>query len=250
MTECPTIPSVKYLFISDLHLDASSPKAIEAFIGFLTGAARSASAVYILGDLFEVWWGDDDLDPIRTRVCEALAELPRAGVQLYVMYGNRDFLYGESFTLRTGAKLLPDPVVATLFDKRILLTHGDLLCTDDKAYQELRSTVRTPAFRKDLLALPIEERQFLATAARASSKAHTSQIQTIIMDVAQEAVIAAFLASRTRLMVHGHTHRPAMHIHDVEGEPALRIVLDAWYEHGSVLELNTTGWARRELPFV
>ena len=240
---------MKYLFVSDLHLEAAAPQAIDAFVGLLGGEAREAAALYILGDLFESWVGDDDPDPARDRVCRAIAALTATGVPVFVMHGNRDFLYGAGFESRTGAKVLPDPCVATLFGRRVLLTHGDLLCTGDAAYQELRSTVRAASFRERVLALPLEARQTLADAARAGSKAHVAAQRAEIMDVTPEAVLAAFRATGTRVMVHGHTHRPAEHGHVVDGEQALRVVLDAWYESGSVLTLDASGFARRPLPF-
>jgi UDP-2,3-diacylglucosamine hydrolase len=133
---------VSHLFVSDLHLDASTPQANAAFLRFLGDDARSAQSLFVLGDLFETWIGDDDDDPARDAVCRALAALAKTGVDIAVLHGNRDFLYGVQFERRTGAKVLPDPSVVTLCDRRILLCHGDLLCTGDRAYQELRSTAR------------------------------------------------------------------------------------------------------------
>ena len=241
---------MKYLFVSDLHLEADSPRSVAAFTALLRGEARSAAALYVLGDLFEAWVGDDDPDPLRDVVCREMAALAASGVPVFVMHGNRDFLYGAGFERRTAATLLPDPCVATLYGERVLLTHGDLLCTGDHAYQELRSTVRSDAFRDRALALPLEARQLLAGAARAGSKAHTATQRAEIMDVAPDAVLAAFRATGTRTMIHGHTHRPAEHTHEVDGAPARRLVLDAWYEHGSVLMLDGSGFSRREIAFV
>jgi UDP-2,3-diacylglucosamine hydrolase len=238
--------AVRYLFISDLHLDASAPAAVEAFIAFTRGTARAADALYILGDLFEVWIGDDDTDPTRDRVCAALRELTAAGVAVFVMQGNRDFLYGERFEARTGCTLLPDPVVAHLGGERVLLTHGDLLCTGDTAYQELRTTVRDPRFRDRALALPLEARQWIADTARSGSKAHTRTTAANIMDVTPAAVEAAFRASGCLRMIHGHTHRPATHAHTVDGAKAERWVLAAWDADGSALEVSEHGW--RVLP--
>lgn len=237
---------MRYLFISDLHLDASAPAAVEAFVEFARGTAREADALYILGDLFEVWIGDDDTDPTRERICAVLRELTTAGVAVFVMQGNRDFLYGERFEARTGCTLLPDPVVAHLRDERVLLTHGDLLCTGDTAYQELRTTVRDARFRERVLALPLEARQWIADTARSGSKAHTRTTAANIMDVTPAAVEAAFRASGCRRMIHGHTHRPATHIHTVDGEQAERWVLAAWDAEGSALEVSESGW--RVLP--
>ena len=235
---------MRHLFVSDLHLDAAAPATVAAFLRFLEGEARGASSLHILGDLFEFWIGDDDPDPVRGSVCIALRALSDSGTALYVMQGNRDFLYGHEFERRTGATLLPDPVVATLCDERVLLTHGDLLCTGDHAYQELRTTLRDPRFRKRVLALPVEARQLLANAARAGSKAHTRATAADIMDVAPEAVVAAFEASGTRRMIHGHTHRPAEHHHATRLGDAERIVLAAWDDAGEYLEITPQGRRR------
>lgn len=236
---------MRHLFVSDLHLDSSAPSTIEAFLRFLSGEARGATSLHILGDLFETWIGDDDPDPARDRVCRALRALADSGVALFVMQGNRDFLYGEAFERRIGGTLLPDPSVLTLFGERVLLTHGDLLCTGDAAYQELRTTVRDPDFRGRVLTLPVEARQLLANAARAGSKAHTRATAATIMDVTPSAVVAAFEASGTRKMIHGHTHRPAEHRHSTRHGDAERIVLAAWDDAGEYLEVTTDGWQRQ-----
>jgi UDP-2,3-diacylglucosamine hydrolase len=236
---------VRHLFVSDLHLDAAAPATVAAFVRFLETDARGATSLHILGDLFETWIGDDDPDPTRNRVCSALRALVESGTALYVMQGNRDFLYGSEFERRTGAALLGDPVVASLCGERVLLTHGDLLCTGDHAYQELRSTLRDPAFRDRVLRLPIEARQQLAEAARAGSKAHTRVTATDIMDVTPDAVVKAFEASGTRKMIHGHTHRPATHRHDTRAGSAERTVLAAWDEGGEYLEITPQGWRRQ-----
>jgi UDP-2,3-diacylglucosamine hydrolase len=175
-----------------------------------------------------------------------LRELTAAGVAVFVMQGNRDFLYGERFEARTGCTLLPDPVVAHLGGERVLLTHGDLLCTGDTAYQELRTTVRDPRFRDRALALPLEARQWIADTARSGSKAHTRTTAANIMDVTPAAVEAAFRASGCLRMIHGHTHRPATHAHTVDGAKAERWVLAAWDADGSALEVSEHGW--RVLP--
>jgi len=240
---------VQYLFVSDLHLDAATPKANDAFMRFLGRQARAASALYVLGDLFETWIGDDDPDPVRDTVCRGLAACVAAGTAVFVMHGNRDFLYGPAFERRTGCHVLPDPAVVTLFERRILLCHGDLLCTADHAYQELRSTVREPAFRTRLAALSVAERQWLADTARAGSRAHTASTAADILDVEPSAVIAAFEATDTREMVHGHTHRPATHEHLVQGKVATRHVLDVWHDHGGFLALDAAGWRRERLDF-
>ena len=171
------------LFASDLHLDSESPWAIDAFLAFLAGPARTADALYLLGDLFEVWVGDDDDSPDHARTCAGLKALTDAGVPVYVIHGNRDFLLGDDFARRTGVKLRPDPVVVDLYGSATLLSHGDVFCTEDPAYQQLRSIVRRPGFQRRFLALPLAARRTLASAARAGSKAHTERTMPIIMDV-------------------------------------------------------------------
>lgn len=236
-----------HLFVSDLHLDASAPATVERFIGFLRSEARTAESLYILGDLFETWIGDDDTDPVRSEVCAELRALTDSGVPVYLMCGNRDFLYGADFERRTGVELLADPTVATIDGERILLTHGDLLCTDDKSYQELRSTVRDPSFKTRVTALPLDARQWLAAAARAGSRAHVRQTAADIMDVNEQAVVAAFEATQTLRMIHGHTHRPGEHTHPTVNGAAHRIVLAAWEDAGEVLELSAGVINRRSV---
>ncbi|MGH8325224.1 MAG: UDP-2,3-diacylglucosamine diphosphatase [Steroidobacteraceae bacterium] len=221
------------LFVSDLHLDAGAPAAIEQFLEFLAGAAARAETLYILGDLFESWIGDDDPDPEKARVCRALRSLGERGVPCFVLHGNRDFLLGDEFCERTGSVLLPDPVVVELAGERVLLTHGDALCTDDPAYQELRSAVRSPAWQRRFLALPVEVRAGLAAQARAGSQSHTRRTVQAIMDVNEQAVAEAFRATGTRRIIHGHTHRPGIHEGLLDDAAVHRIVLGAWYEQGS-----------------
>jgi len=182
------------LFVSDVHLGAA-PQATEQFLGFLRAEAAQAQALYILGDLFEAWVGDDDQDPGNERVCRALRALTAGGVACFALHGNRDFLLGSGFCERSGCQLLPDPVIAQLDDERVLLTHGDALCTDDHAYQELRSIVRDPAWQERFLALPRSAREQLADEARAGSRRHTSRTVPDIMDVNAQAVTAAFRAT-------------------------------------------------------
>lgn len=241
---------MRHLFISDLHLDAAAPATVETFLDFLASEARGATSLHILGDLFETWIGDDDPDPTREAVCRGLRALVDSGTALYVMQGNRDFLYGAVFERRTGATLLPDPVIATLGAERVLLTHGDLLCTGDHAYQELRSTMRDARFRDRVLKLPIEARQLLAGAARAGSKAHIRVAAEHIMDVAPAAVVAAFEASGVRKMIHGHTHRPGTHRHPTALGEAERIVLAAWDAQGEYLQITPESWQRRVVPTI
>jgi UDP-2,3-diacylglucosamine hydrolase len=236
------------LFVSDVHLDAGAPDAVEQFLDFLRTHAADVDALYILGDLFEVWVGDDDPDPTKARVCEGLRALTAKGVGCFVLHGNRDFLIGRDFCRRTGSRLLADPVVADLDGERVLLTHGDALCTDDHSYQELRSTVRTPEWQRRFLALPLADRELIANQARAGSKDHTSRTIPNIMDVNQDAVSTAYRATRVRRIIHGHTHRPGVHDTAIEGEPAQRMVLGAWYEQGSYIRYENGRYELRELP--
>ena len=236
------------LFVSDVHLDASTPEATEQFIRFLRGEAARAEALYILGDLFEVWIGDDDPDSEKARVVSALHELTANGVAGFVIHGNRDFLLGRDFCDRTGFRLLPDPVVMELDGERVLVTHGDALCTDDHSYQELRSTVRTAQWQRRFLALPFEVRNRFATKAREGSKAHTTRTAPTIQDVNPEAVELAYRTTRVRRIIHGHTHRPGIHDTVVDGAPVQRIVLGAWYEEGSYLVYDDGRYELKTLP--
>jgi UDP-2,3-diacylglucosamine hydrolase len=236
------------LFASDLHLDSSAPEAIEQFLTFLREQASHAEALYVLGDLFEAWVGDDDSQEDKRRVCEALRQLTSSGVPCFYLHGNRDFLLGGEFCARTGGTLLPDPVIAELDGERVLLTHGDALCVDDHAYQELRTIVRNPEWQRRFLNLPLAERELLAGQARKGSRAHTSRTVTYVMDVNDKAVEAAYRATHTRRIIHGHTHRPGVHDTIVDGQPAQRIVLGAWYEQGSYLFYERGCYELRELP--
>ena len=236
------------LFVSDVHLDAQAPQASAQFLEFLGTEAARAEALYILGDLFEAWVGDDDRDPGNERVCQALRALSSSGVACFALHGNRDFLLGTGFSERSGCRLLSDPVIALLEGERVLLTHGDALCTDDHPYQELRSIVRDPAWQRRFLSLPRGSRELLSREARAGSRRHIARTVPEIMDVNGGAVTAALRAARVRRMIHGHTHRPGVHDLEVDGEPAQRIVLGAWYEQGSYLKCDRGGYELRELP--
>jgi UDP-2,3-diacylglucosamine hydrolase len=239
---------MRRLFVSDVHLDAERPDATEQFLAFLDAEASRAAALYILGDLFEAWVGDDDRATNNERVCRALRVLADSGVACFALHGNRDFLLGAGFSARSGCRLLADPVVAQLHGERVLLTHGDALCTDDHSYQELRSIVRRDRWQRRFLALPRAHREVLADEARAGSRRHTTRTVPYIMDVNAAAVAAAFRATRTRRMIHGHTHRPGVHSLEVDGESAARIVLGAWYEQGSYLSCEGGQYELRSLP--
>jgi UDP-2,3-diacylglucosamine hydrolase len=240
------------LFVSDVHLDCAAPQALRQFLEFLHTEVASpgarARALYILGDLFETWVGDDDATDDRATVLTALRELTGRGTACFLLHGNRDFLIGEDFCRDTGCQLLPDPVIAEVDGERVLLTHGDALCTDDHSYQELRSVVRTPSWQRRFLSLPLSDRRLLADEARAGSRAHTARAIPRIMDVNAAAVTAAFNATRVRRIIHGHTHRPAVHDGLLAGEPIQRIVLGAWYEQGSYLACEAGRYELRTLP--
>jgi UDP-2,3-diacylglucosamine hydrolase len=238
--------SSRTLFASDLHLDSGSPWAIDAFVAFLDGPARDAEALYLLGDLFEAWVGDDDDDAGNQRACEALAKLAGTGTAVHALHGNRDFLLGEAFERRTGVRLLPDPVAVDLYGVPTLLSHGDVFCTEDLPYQELRGIVRQRDWQRRFLSLPLRTRRELASAARAGSREHTERQVPVLMDVNPDAVLRAMKATGTRRLIHGHTHRPAIHSFEVDGQPAERIVLAPWYEAASCVAVDAGGV--REIP--
>lgn len=235
------------LFISDLHLDARHPEISRQFLSFLEASA-GAEALYILGDLFELWIGDDDPDPEKRRIVQALKTFTAQGVPCFVMQGNRDFLYGERFAAESGCQLLEDPVVVHLYGERVLVTHGDALCTDDSSYQHLRAMVRDPRWQRKFLQLTPEQRLTLAETARAGSKAHIAKAAKTIMDVNEATVATAMRAAGVTTLLHGHTHRPAIHRFILDGQPATRIVLGDWYEQGSALSWNEKGFELSTLP--
>lgn len=228
------------LFISDLHLAEERPAANERFIDFLEGRARSASALYILGDFFEYWIGDDDLEePFNAVIAGLLRALTREGVALFLMHGNRDFLLGEAFCRATGAALLPDPSVVQLEGEPTLLAHGDTLCTDDHDYQAWRRVARSAEWQREFLGQPREARRGMILGLRERSKAVVQAKPADIMDVNETAVVEALRASGVRRLVHGHTHRPGRHVHLVDGQPCERWVLPDWYGPGGYLEIGT-----------
>ncbi len=229
------------LFISDLHLSGQRPAITELFLDFLRQRARSAEALYILGDLFEAWIGDDAVLPDYQPCVDALRTLADSGVPVYIMQGNRDFLLGEGFAAMSSATLLPDPSVIDLYGEPTLLMHGDTLCTDDVAYQQFRAMVRDPQWQAALLAKTPQERLAMAREYREISQAQTAQKAETIMDVNQEAVAAALREQGVHRLIHGHTHRPALHDFTLDNAPARRIVLGDWYEQGSVLVCDETG---------
>ena len=231
----------KTLFVSDLHLDEGRPAATARFERFLGEAAPGADALYILGDLFEYWVGDDGLAlGFPARIAALLRGVAKR-VPTHFMHGNRDFLVAERFARDTGVKLLADPTFVDLYGEPTLLLHGDTLCTDDKAYQSFRAQVRSDAWQSAFLARGLAERVGIAEGLRAQSETAKGEKTAEIMDVAPAAVERAFAESRCRQMIHGHTHRPGRHVHRVEGRDCVRWVLADWYEGASYLEATPEG---------
>ena len=227
------------LFISDLHLAEERPEANERFVDFLEGKARAADALYILGDFFEYWIGDDDLEePFYAVMAGLLRRLTAAGVPLYLMHGNRDFLVGARFCEATGAQLLADPSVHEIQGVRTLLVHGDTLCTDDVDYQNWRRTARSEAWQREFLAKSRAERRSLILGLREKSKEVVQGKPAEIMDVNEAAVAQAMRTHAVRRLVHGHTHRPGRHALTLEGASAERWVLPDWYGRGGYLEIG------------
>jgi UDP-2,3-diacylglucosamine hydrolase len=244
---------VTTLFISDLHLDGTRPDITAQFLDFLEREARRAQALYILGDLFEAWIGDDDPDPDKRRVIQGLRAVTNAGVPTFLIHGNRDFLIGKRFCRETGVQLLTDGTVIDLYGRRVLLMHGDLLCTDDHAYQRLRRIVRNPIVQFVMRRLTLRRRQKLAERMRAGSKEHIASMDIAapeIMDVNQDEVRRTLARFGVDRIIHGHTHRPAVHELQIDGHAAVRIVLGDWYEQGSVLRWNESGFELVTLPMV
>jgi UDP-2,3-diacylglucosamine hydrolase len=233
---------VTVLFISDLHLTAGDAETTRRFVDFIEGPARAARALYILGDLFEAWIGDDDDDPRIAPIVDALAGLSASGVPCALMHGNRDFLLGQRFCALTGCRLLHDYERVTLFGRPVLLTHGDLLCTDDTRYLTLRSELRSPVWQREFLAKSLDERRQIASDLRQLSATEIATKSDYIMDVNQSAVERTMRDFDVDLLLHGHTHRPAVHRFDLDGRPAARIVLGAWYEQASVVRWTAEGF--------
>ena len=233
------------LFVSDLHLDPARPAITRLFLDFLHAEARRADALYILGDLFEAWIGDDDPSEAGDAVAAGLRAVAGAGVPVYFMHGNRDFLLGRDYARRAGMRLLPDPAVVSLYGEPVLLMHGDLLCSDDTAYQAFRAQTRDPAWQQAFLAQPLPAR--LAFAARAREASMARQREMIagdrstfesVTDVTPATVEATLARFGVATLVHGHTHRPAMHELVAGGRACRRIVLGDWFEQGSLLRVS------------
>lgn len=232
---------MRTLFISDLHLSGERKNITELFIKFLDQRASNADALYILGDLFEVWMGDDFIDPGYQQSISKIKQLSESGLPIYVMHGNRDFLMTDQFSNLSGATLIDEPTIIDLYGTPTLLMHGDTLCIDDTEYQKFRAMVRNPQFISDFLSKSIEERLAIATKFREASKTETASKAMDIMDVNQQAVETVMQEQNINQLIHGHTHRPAIHDFTVNSKAMKRIVLGDWYTQGSVLICNEEG---------
>lgn len=229
------------LFISDLHLCPTRPQITELFSRFLEGAPRDADTLYILGDLFEYWVGDDDCDdPFNATIITALRRLSDSGTKIFLMHGNRDFLLGEQFCLAAGVSLLGDPTLINLYGTPTLLMHGDTLCTDDMAYQAFRKQVRDPAWQQQFLAQPLAQRKAIAQNYRRKSETAKQTKTRGIMDVTLATLETILRKYNYPRLIHGHTHRPARHLHHVDAHHCERVVLTDWNERGGYLRCDET----------
>lgn len=226
------------LFIADLHLCQQEPAITAGFLRFLQREATNCDALYILGDLFESWIGDDDPEPLHLQVAEALAALP---VPVYFIHGNRDFLLGKGYAARSQMQLLPEQQLLELYGQRVLIMHGDTLCTDDAGYQRFREKVHQPWLQRVFLMLPLFIRQKIAARLRNDSQQANQSKSMDIMDVNPQAVVQVMQDNHASLLIHGHTHRPEIHHLTVNHQPARRAVLGAWHEQGSMIEVDTDG---------
>ena len=234
------------LFIADLHLCQEEPAITAGFLRFLQCEAPGADALYILGDLFEAWIGDDDPNPLHQQIAAALQALP---LPVYFIHGNRDFLLGRRYAHACGMSLLPQEQVLNLYGRSVLIMHGDTLCTDDEGYQRFRRRVHQRWLQRLFLALPLSLRQRIALRMRDSSKGANRQKSEAIMDVNTQAVIDTMRCHQAQWLIHGHTHRPAVHALTVNGQPAERLVLGAWHSAGSMIEVTPHGLSLIHVPF-
>ncbi|MBP8185155.1 MAG: UDP-2,3-diacylglucosamine diphosphatase [Pseudomonas sp.] len=235
------------LLISDLHLEEQRPDITRAFLQFLQQRASACEALYILGDFFEVWIGDDAISPYQQSIATALRALSDSGTRIYLMHGNRDFMLGQAFCQQAGCRLLHDPCVVELNGEAVLLMHGDSLCTTDIAYMRLRKVLRNPLTLWLLRHLPLAKRQQLARKLRNESQAQTRQKAAAITDVTPAEIPRIMAKYGVRTLIHGHTHRPAIHALEVNGQPARRIVLGDWDQQGWALQVDANGY--QQAPF-
>lgn len=237
----------KTLFISDLHIESANGIILTSLLHLLDRQAQGADALYIMGDLFEAWVGDDDINDAGDKVASALKQLSQSGTRIYLMHGNRDFLLGSDFAARCGGELLPEPVVIDCYGQQVVLLHGDSLCTRDSAYMAYRQQVREPAWQQAFLARPLLERHMVAQQIRQQSKDANSHKASDIMDVTHQEVLDLLEELQVNLMIHGHTHRPGIHtirLHEpINGKnEAARIVLGSWDQKAWMLEFRPDGY--------
>lgn len=243
------MPAPATLFISDLHLCGARPALTRLFLEFLQHRARPAEALYILGDLFEYWIGDEAVEQDEFRdIVHGLRKVTASGTPIFVMHGNRDFLLAEGFEKASGCRLLADPLRIDLYGVTTLLMHGDSLCIDDTEYMQFRAQVRNAAWQREFLAKPVAERHAIVQNFREISRNSTSAKKPEIMDVNQQAVEKIMREHKVQRLIHGHTHRPREHVFDIDGRLVRRMVLGDWYEQGSVLRVNANGWTLESLP--
>jgi UDP-2,3-diacylglucosamine hydrolase len=235
------------LLISDLHLEEQRPDITQAFLQFLQHRARGAVALYILGDFFEVWVGDDAMSPFQQSIATALRELSDSGTRIFLMHGNRDFMLGQAFCRQAGCTLLNDPCVVNLHGEQVLLMHGDSLCTSDAAYMRMRKLLRNPVSLWILHHLSLTKRQQLARKLRKESQVQTQQKTSSITDVTAEEVPRIMAKYGVRTLIHGHTHRPKIHQLLVNEQAAQRIVLGDWDQQGWALQVDANGY--QQAPF-
>jgi len=230
------------LLISDLHLEEERPDITRAFLHFLDTRARQAEALYILGDFFEVWIGDDAMTPFQRSIAQALRRLADSGTRIYLMHGNRDFLLGKAFCREAGCTLLGDPHTVELAGEKVLLMHGDSLCTLDIGYQKMRRLLRNPLSLFILRNLPLDTRHRLARKLRSESRSQTRMKANDIVDVTPDEVQRVMARYGVKTLIHGHTHRPDVHALQVDGQPAKRIVLGDWDKQGWALQVDENGF--------
>ncbi len=236
--------------ISDLHLEETRPDITGAFLKFLDSIQAHATALYILGDFFESWIGDDENTPLQQQIKARLKSLSESGTSLFVMHGNRDFLIGDQFCEETGATLLADPSVVNLNGLKVLLMHGDSLCTRDTAYMKFRQTIRNPAFLKTFLDRPLEDRKITAQQLRAMSQAGNQGKSMEIMDVTPEEVPKVMRKHGVHWLIHGHTHRPQIHEMNLDGQTAKRVVLGDWDKSIWYVQVADSAYlSLKEIPF-
>ena len=234
------------IFLSDTHLTTERPESIKFFFDFLRSHKEDLESLYILGDLFEVWLGDDAITEEQQKILDLLLDFSRAGTEIHILHGNRDFLYGNTFEMKTGAKLIAENTLIDLYGKSVLLAHGDALCTDDIEYQKVRAMARSPQWQQQTLALSVAKRKELAGQYRAMSKSQTGLNASEIMDVNSDAVSETMKKYQADYLIHGHTHRPAIHRLQVRDKTCYRIVLGDWISNPSALICTPEKWTLQD----